>query len=310
MSDGGANGHSVSIVGRSPALRSVLERLDRLARSELPVLILGETGTGKELAARRVHSLSRRQGSAFLPVNCAALSETLILSDLFGHVRGAFTGADRDRPGVFEAARGGTVFLDEVGDLPMAAQGMLLRVLQEGEIRRLGESRPRRVDVRIVAATHRHLEKRVDEGRFRGDLLFRLKVGTVELPPLRERGRDILLLADHFLARQPGGARLSWSADAQRKLLGCPWPGNVRQLEGAVAVAVALADGRRIEARHLELPESRPVEGRGYRQQVEALRRRLVTEALDAARGNRAEAARRLGLSRQAMSYLAGRFGL
>lgn len=297
------------IVGRSPRLLEALDRLDRLARSEIPILILGETGTGKELAARRAHAASGRRHGPFVPVNCAALSETLILSDLFGHVRGAFTGADRDRAGVFESARGGTVFLDEVGDLPGVAQGMLLRVLQEGEIRRVGESRSRRVDVRVVAATHRCLDHSVDRGEFRHDLLFRLQVGTVELPPLRDRGTDILLLADHFLERQPG-SQLRWTEEARRRLMVCAWPGNVRQLEGVVAVAAALAESGSIDARTLDIPEPASSEGRSYRQQVQALRRRLVTEALDTARGNQAEAARQLGLTRQAMSYLVRQFGL
>ena len=163
------------------------------------MLILGESGTGKELAARHLHRASRRRDAHFVAVNCAALSDDLLLSDLFGHARGAFTGADRDRAGVFETAEGGTVFLDEIGDLPAPAQGMLLRVLQEGEVRRVGESLPRAVDVRVVAATHRDLSAMVGEGGFRQDLYYRLGVGTVELPALRDRGRDPILLAEHFL---------------------------------------------------------------------------------------------------------------
>ncbi len=165
------------LVGESPALLAALDRLDRLAPGKLPVLILGESGTGKELAARRLHRRSPRAARPFVAVNCAALSETLLLSDLFGHARGAFTGADRDRKGVFETAHGGTVLLDEIGDLPLAAQGLLLRVLQEGEIRRLGESEARRVDVRVLAATHRDLAAMIEEGSFRRDLYFRLRVG-------------------------------------------------------------------------------------------------------------------------------------
>lgn len=290
------------VVGRSPALRQAFERLDRLAPGELPILVLGESGTGKELVARRAHRVSRRSDGPFLVVNCAALSETLILSDLFGHVRGAFTGADRDHQGVFESARGGTLFLDEIGDLPASAQGKLLRVLQEGEIRRVGESFTRKVDVRVVTATHRDLESMVQAGEFRQDLFFRLKVATVRLPPLRERGDDVLLLAEHFLSRRGGG---ELSAAARRKILSHPWPGNVRELGNVLEVATALAGDGRIEPRHLDLPESPSREvGGDYHQQVTDYRRRLLRQALEASEGNRAEAARRLGLTRQALSYL------
>jgi transcriptional regulator with PAS, ATPase and Fis domain len=238
-------------------------------------------------------------------VNCAALSETLLLSDLFGHARGAFTGADRDRKGVFETAHGGTVFLDEIGDLPLTAQGMLLRVLQEGEIRRLGESAPRKVDARVLAATHRDLDRMVEEGSFRRDLYYRLRVGCVELPPLRHRGEDVLILADDFLSRS--SVRLSRPARA--RLLAHRFPGNVRELQNVLAVAAALAgDGGLIEAGHLELPAEAPSRDRSsessYHRQVDALRRRLILEALEKHGGNRAEAARELGVSRQGLSYL------
>ena len=195
------------IVGESPALLAALARLPRLASGEVPIIVLGESGTGKELVARQVHRLSPRSDGPFLPINCAALSESLLLEDLFGHAKGAFTGADRDRAGIFETARGGTVFLDEIGDLPLAAQGKLLRVLQEKEVRRLGESVPRTVDVRVVTATHRDLAAMVREKSFREDLYYRLRVAVVELPPLRERGGDVLLLAEHFLARISRGKR-------------------------------------------------------------------------------------------------------
>jgi DNA-binding NtrC family response regulator len=293
------------IVGESPALLSALARLPRLAHGEVPVMVLGESGTGKELVARQVHRLSARASGIFLPINCAALSESLLLSDLFGHARGAFTGADRDHAGIFESARGGTVFLDEIGDLPLAAQGKLLRVLQEKEVRRLGESTPRKVDVRVVTATHRDLGAMVREGSFREDLFYRLRVAVLELPPLRERGNDVLLLADHFLARASRGkrpARLSRAARA--RLLAHRWPGNVRELENVLEVAATLADGHAIEPEHLPLP-AEPAHAEGsYHQQVESYRRRLVEDALVAAHGNRAEAARRLGLTRQALSYL------
>ena len=297
------------LVGSDAVFRAAIERGRRLAASELPVLILGETGTGKELMARLVHRHSERSRGAFLPINCAALSESLLLSDLFGHVRGAFTGADRDRAGVFEAGRGGTVFLDEIGDLPPSAQGKLLRVLQEGEVRRVGESAPRRVDVRIVAATHRTLTAMVTEGEFREDLYYRLCVGRVQLPPLRHRGRDVTLLADHFLQQLSPSMGVAepptLGDDARRCLQEFSWPGNVRQLKNVLSVAVAVAEGSRIEPQSLGLPEA-PVEGKSdYHRQVAALRRRLVEEALEASGGNRAQAARRLGLSRQAVSYLA-----
>ncbi|HET9767548.1 MAG TPA: sigma 54-interacting transcriptional regulator, partial [Thermoanaerobaculia bacterium] len=296
------------IVGESPALLSALARLPRLAQGEVPVIVLGESGTGKELVARQVHRLSPRADGPFLPINCAALSESLLLEDLFGHAKGAFTGADRDRAGIFETARGGTVFLDEIGDLPLAAQGKLLRVLQEKEVRRLGESAPRTVDVRVVAATHRDLAAMVRDQSFREDLYYRLRVAVLELPPLRDRGGDVVLLAEHFLARTSRGRRpCRLSRAARERLLAHRWPGNVRELENVLEVAAALAEGGTIERDHLQLPEStesRPAPAGSYHQQVEAFRRRLVEEALRAAHGNRAEAARRLGLTRQALSYL------
>jgi DNA-binding NtrC family response regulator len=292
------------MIGECEELQQALARLNRLAASEVPLLIQGESGTGKELAAELVHRASPRSGRAFLPVNCAAFTEGVMASDLFGHVRGAFTGADKDRPGIFETVGGGTVFLDEVGDLPLAAQGNLLRVLQEGELRRVGESLPRKVDVRVVAATHRDLGAMVEEGRFRKDLFFRLKVGSVTLPPLAKRGNDILLLADAFLKQADGDRELRLTAEARSALLTYPWPGNVRELKNVLSIAVALTAGETIGAEDLELRYATESPLGGYHQQVDALRRRLVQEALTASGGNRAEAARRLGLSRQALSYL------
>jgi transcriptional regulator with AAA-type ATPase domain len=295
------------MVAESPGMLAALDRARRLAAREIPVLITGETGTGKELLARFIHRHSPREGP-LLPVNSAALSDTLILSELFGHVRGAFTGAERDRPGIFESARGGTVFLDEIGDLPLNAQAMLLRVLQEGEVRRLGESRPRPVDVRVLAATHRRLDRMVEGGRFRADLFYRLAVGTVELPPLRNRGDDLELLTEHFLAR--ADARKTLTPAAAERLRAHLWPGNVRELGNCLSVAVALAEADRIHRRHLGLPETEESPPGGYHQRVLELRRRLVKEALASAGGNRAAAARRLGMSRQALSYLVRTLGL
>ncbi|MEO6194121.1 MAG: sigma 54-interacting transcriptional regulator [Thermoanaerobaculia bacterium] len=303
------------LVGESPALLAAIDRLDRLAPGGLPVLILGESGTGKELAARRLHRRSARAGRPFVAVNCAALSETLLLSDLFGHVRGAFTSAERDRKGVFEAAHGGTVFLDEIGDLPLSAQGLLLRVLQEGEIRRLGESEARRVDVRVLAATHRDLAGMVTAGSFRRDLYFRLRVGCVEMPALRERGDDLLRIADHLLdrlaQRDRGRPPARLSREARASLLAHRWPGNVRELENVLSVGSALAGGGVIEPAHLELPAAAGSEPAGsYHQQVDALRRRLVAEALEDCAGNYTRVAGRLGVSRQAVSYLIRQLGL
>ncbi len=289
-------------VGENPSLLAALERAALLAPGELPVLILGETGTGKELVARQMHTLSRRAAGPFAPLNCAAVSEHLLLSELFGHARGAFTGADRERAGVFESARGGTVFLDEIGDLPPNAQGMLLRALQEGEIRRVGESLPRRIDVRIVAATHRDLVAMVRAAAFRQDLFYRLRGATITLPPLRDRGDDVILLAEAFLARSARPARLS--ARARAALLGHSWPGNIRELRNAIEMASTLAAGKTIQPEHLELPQGAARAAANYHQRVDAVRRELVADALAQCGGRRAEAARRLGLTRQALSYL------
>jgi len=299
-------------VGESPALAAAVDRLVRFAASELPVLLLGENGTGKELAAEMVHRASPRAGRPWVPVNCAGLPETLIQSHLFGHVRGAFTGADRMHVGFFERAQGSTLFLDEIGDLPAAVQGNLLRALQEGEILRLGESVPRKVDVRIVAATNRDLERMVEAGKFREDLYYRLKVATVVLPPLRERGDDVLLLADHFLEllrRKRADLRLA--PEARRKLRAHAWPGNVRELRHALEAAAQLADGGTIAPCHLELagPAPEPCGGR-YHATLEGERRRLVVEALEATAGNKAAAARRLGMTRQNFSYLCKKLGV
>lgn len=314
-----------NMIGNSPAIQRLKQVIRTVAATSSTVLVQGESGTGKELAAREIHNASARARFPFLPLNCAALAESLLFSDLFGHVRGAFTGADRDRAGVFEAARGGTVLLDEIGDLPLAAQGLLLRVVQESEVRRLGESSPRRVDVRVLAATHHDLERSVAAGMFREDLYYRLKVGAVELPPLRERADDLLELADLFLARQPFSPAPRLSAAARERLRRHAWPGNIRELENVLRLAAALAAGGVIEPAHLELPDAAAVTGAAggapvadvaapaaapYHQQVESLRRRLLGEAIAAAGGNHAEAARRLGISRQALSYLVRQLGL
>ncbi|TNF73272.1 MAG: sigma-54-dependent Fis family transcriptional regulator, partial [Acidobacteria bacterium] len=298
------------IIGESPALEKALERVARLASADIPILIKGETGTGKELVARRIHALSPRAQESFVPFDCASVTESLIASELFGHVRGAFTGADRDRIGILEAARGGTVFLDEIGDLPKPAQAKLLRFLQEKEIRRVGESLPRSVDARVVAATHRDLERMVAAGEFRQDLLFRLRVGAVELPPLRDRGDDIELLAEHFLRRLHLPRPLRFSRAARTKLLGYSWPGNVRELQNIVQAAAVLTEGEIIDLEHLDLPYASEPSSMGYHEKVEDYRRRLILEALAATDRNRSAAARRLGMSRQNLSYLIRKLGI
>ena len=243
------------IIGRAPAMRALYERIQRVAPTETTVLIVGETGTGKELVARAVHVLSTRKAKPLLAVNCAALAEGLLESELFGHVRGAFTGAARDRAGVFEAANGGTIFLDEIGATSPALQARLLRVLQEREVTRVGATTPTPVDVRVIAAMNRDPRELVKEGSFREDLLYRLNVFPLTVPPLRERASDIPLLVEYALGtlrtRLPDARALSCSPFAMRLLREYSWPGNVRQLLGALEHAAISSGGARIEAQHL-----------------------------------------------------------
>ena len=234
------------LVGRGPAMQKVFALIQTISQVDSTVVVLGETGTGKELVARELHALSERRAKPFVAVACGALPETLLESELFGHDRGAFTGATRARPGKFEAAQGGTIFLDEIGDISPAVQLRLLRVLQEKEIERLGETRPTKVDVRVVSATHRDLEALTREGKFREDLFYRLHVLPVRIPPLRERPEDIPLLAAHFLARFAERFRkpLAGIAPAAlQALVAYPWPGNVRELEHAIERAVIMSAG-------------------------------------------------------------------
>ena len=290
------------LVAEDASTREVLETVRRVAPTRLSILVLGESGTGKEVVAREVHRASLR-GGAFVAVNVAALPETLAEAELFGTARGAFTGADRDRPGVFESSSGGTLFLDEIGDLSPAIQAKLLRVLQEREVRRLGETKTRAVDLRLVAATHRDLPRLAAEGRFREDLLYRIAQLTVTLPPLRERPRDLRAL----LERAVGSAPLA--PDARAALLSWGWPGNVRELLSAVESAKALAgEGERIERRHLppalRAASAAPVDGGcRYREAVDAAKRRVILQTLAEAAGNRTRAAALLGLSRQSLLY-------
>lgn len=245
-----------ALIGDSTALLAVRAALHKFAPVELPVLVTGETGTGKELAAQALHALSGRAARPFLAVNCGAIPANLVQSELFGHERGAFTGAAQRRIGLFESAHGGTVFLDEVGDLPADAQTSLLRVLQEGTLERVGSNQPLRVDVRVLAATHVELEQAVAQGRFRRDLYYRLNVLRLPMPPLRDRGNDVLLLAEHFLRsfrqRHPGRAR-GFDPGARQAMRGFDWPGNVRELLNRVQRAAIVAEGELIGAADLDL---------------------------------------------------------
>lgn len=298
------------LLGVSSAMERLREDIARWAPLPVVVLLLGEPGTGKELCARELHRQSRRQG-AFVPINCAGMPATLLEAELFGAVRGAYTGADRDRPGLVEEAEGGTLFLDEVGELPLELQGKLLRLLQEREVRRVGATRTRTVDVRFIAATNRDLAVAVEEGSFRRDLYYRLSVGVIRLPPLRERPDDVEELARYFVHRCAAsfgrhGVRLAPAALALLRT--APWPGNVRELEATIARAVAAARPGEVLGpdRFLEL---QPPAGaaapalQAYAEALDAFRRAYFCRLLDACGGNRSEAARRAGISRQTLLY-------
>src|SRR5512134_1735310 len=246
------------IVGRSQALREVLERVLRVAPTDATVLLAGESGTGKELVARALHAASRRAPHPFVPVNCAAITETLLESELFGHAKGAFTGAVRARRGLFEEASGGTLLIDEIGETSPGSQAKLLRAIQEGEIRRVGESLPVKVNVRVIAATNQNLVAAVAAKRFREDLFYRLNVVPLRIPPLRERREDVPLLAQHFLERyaKRSGTRKTLSPEALEKLVAHDWPGNVRELENMIEQAAALSTGVELQAADVSFDQS------------------------------------------------------
>jgi anaerobic nitric oxide reductase transcription regulator len=322
------------MIGQSAAHKALVEEIAVVGGSELTVLISGETGVGKELVAQAIHARSPRSNQPLISLNCAALPDTLVESELFGHVRGAFSGAVGDRRGKFELADGGSLFLDEVGELPLAIQAKLLRVLQSGQLQRVGSDREHRVNVRVIAATNRDLAEEVRHGRFRADLYHRLSVYPMRVPPLRDRGRDVLLLAGYFLENnraQLGLRSLRLSQDAQAALLGYDWPGNVRELEHLIGRAglkarVAQPDRPRIltlTAADLALPragarveadevieEEQPVSIGDLRTAVDHYQQRLVTAALERNEGNWAAAARELRLDRANLLRLAKRLGI
>jgi DNA-binding NtrC family response regulator len=304
------------LIAESAVMQPVLRLMERVGPSDANVLILGEHGTGKEVVARWLHAASTRADRPLVPVNLGGIPDGLFESELFGHVRGAFTDAKTDRIGRFELAEGGTLFLDEIANLPLAQQAKLLRVLETGEYERVGASRPRRADVRVVAATNADIQAEVKAGRFREDLLFRLNTVEIRLPPLRERRADVPLLAAHFLRRYAARYRKAvkeFAPDAIEVLLRHAWPGNVRELDHAVERAVLMAEGGRVQARDFGLAGGGP-NGAGAaaldQMSLEDVERVLIQKALTRAAGNVSEAAKALGLSRSALYRRLKRHGL
>jgi two-component system response regulator HydG len=308
------------IVGKSQAMKDVVSILERIAPSNVPILIEGESGTGKDLLARAAHAMSARATGPYVALNMSAIPENLAESELFGHEKGAFTGADQARPGFFAEAEGGTLFLDEVGLLPPALQPKLLRVLQDGEYIPVGSRKPRRADVRVVAATNEDLQRSVKEGRFREDLWFRLRVVPLRLPPLRERKEDVPLLVDHFVKKH--ALRLSRpplhpDADAMRALLDHSWPGNIRELEHAIERGLLLARGEAITSKDLPPELSQPAqdaaaaggEGR-YRRARDGWERKFFDDLLREAGGSVAKAAELAGIHRSTLYEKLTRYGL
>jgi two-component system response regulator AtoC len=311
-----------NLVGRSEAMQEVLRQIQKVAPQKTTVLVEGESGTGKELVARALHDLSPRAAFPFVAVNCGAIPAELVESELFGHAKGAFTDATRNKKGLAEEADGGTLFLDEIGELPLPLQVKLLRFLQDEEVRPLGDVRPRKVDVRVVAATARDLRKTVREGAFREDLFYRLDVVHVQLPPLRERAGDVPTLARHFLARfsrlRPELAAMSISDEALELLEAHRWPGNVRELEHVMERAVVLAEGPVVRAEDLPdavrdpaRPPARASEGTlSIKRGTRALEETLIRAALERTGGNRTRAAELLELSYRALLYKIKDYGI
>jgi two-component system, NtrC family, response regulator HydG len=317
------------LVGASAAMRKLRASLDRLGEQDVPILIQGESGTGKELVARALHERGGRRRKRFVALNCGAIPETLIDSELFGHIKGAFTGATTDRAGVFVEADGGTLFLDEIGDMPLAVQARLLRVLQESEVRPLGGSGTRKVDVRVIAASHVDLAQAVEQGKFRQDLFYRLNVVVLRAPPLRERLDDLPLLAAHFLRKHGGTKPPTLSPDALEAMMDYAWPGNVRELENAVLHAIALHHGdvigseslpQSIAGRRASSSSSMPTledDAANLEPLTEAKRRasaafekRYLTKVMERAKGSVSEAARLAGLDRTNFRRLLQRHGI
>ena len=320
------------IIGNSQPMRSLIARLRQIAPSHIPVLITGESGTGKELIAQAIHNNSDRKARRFVPLNCAGLSESILEDELFGHVRGAFTGAEKDREGRFEYAHKGTLFLDEVGDMPLNMQAKLLRVLESGEVVRLGANETRHVDVRLISATNHELGELVKKGQFREDLYFRIKGAELHLPALRERREDIPLLVDHYVrqyAGQMNRGAMSVAEDVQMALMQYPWPGNVRELMNVVQNMVVIAEDQRIEPRHLPAEIREPgeagtdgdgalhggVAGAGSVAgttglSLDQIEKQAIRNALRVNHGNREQAAKMLGIGERTLYRKLKEYGL
>ncbi len=322
--EGGASvpaeaGPGSPFMGTALSVRRVRDMIEKVRGTDAPIFISGESGTGKELAARIIHETGRRRTGPFVAVNCAAIPEALLESELFGHARGSFTGAVRDKAGLVEEASGGTFFLDEIGDLPLALQSKLLRVLEEKKIRRVGETRHRAIDARFVSATNKDLDHEVERGRFRQDLYYRLKIIAIDLPPLRERPDDALLLLNHYLdefSRSMGRTRPFLSPVALEMLLRYPWPGNVRELQNEVQRCLVMADGAPLILEEYLSPKINPA-GETYSRSSHRLseakadfERRFLKEALVRCRFHRTRTAAEVGLTRQGLFKLLKKHGI
>jgi DNA-binding NtrC family response regulator len=302
------------MIAVSDEMRRVLSIVGRLADAKEPVLVMGESGCGKELVARALHDQSQRAQKPYLALNCSAFTSALIESDLFGHTKGAFTGAVSDKAGAFEATDGGTLFLDEIGELPLELQPKLLRALESAVIRRVGGTREIKVDTRIIAATHRNLEELVDAGEFREDLFHRLFVLSISLPPLRDRTDDILPLARHFLAVQAPDRKLKLDEEVEKALVDYAWPGNIRELRNIIVRSILMTDDDIITKDDLQFSKdafsSRSKDARGSIRELESEERQKMIDALDQTEGNRAEAARILGISKSTFHDRLKRYGI
>jgi two-component system, NtrC family, response regulator PilR len=298
------------LLGKSDSINSVRKMIAKVARSQAPVHISGESGTGKELVARMIHEQGSRAAAAFVPVNCGAIPSELMESEFFGHKKGAFTGAVRDKKGLFQSAEGGTLFLDEIADLPLAMQVKLLRVIQEKSVRPIGETSETDVDVRILSATHKNLAKLVSTGQFREDLYYRINVIELKVPPLRDRGHDILLLSEHILGRLAAEihtGELKLTESGQAKLMSYKFPGNVRELENVLERAATLCDDNQITAEDIHINQStEPTaadDGHELEEKLESVERAAIIKALEKCKYNKTAAAKELGLTLRALRY-------